>query len=162
MMPRQRGAGGSPSTEIATEHAVLPHAAQRAPAREPSKRESVSFRVPGRPVAYVRMIRGVRQERGKRYLAYRDAVGYRAKEAGAEPWTGEVGVVIQAWVKRRTFDLDNLVKGVLDSLSGVAFADDKQVTKIIADIGLAGMLPEELWVMVTRVPAAPTGSHEEE
>jgi crossover junction endodeoxyribonuclease RusA len=75
--------------------------------------------------------------RAQRYLAYRSALGYRAKEAGATPGTGAVRIGIQAYVKRRTFDLDNLVKAVLDGLNGVAFADDKQVYIIQAAIAIS-------------------------
>ncbi len=32
-------------------------------------------------------------------------------------------------------DLDNCIKVALDSLNGVAFIDDKQITKLVAEIG---------------------------
>jgi crossover junction endodeoxyribonuclease RusA len=108
----------------------------------------VRFRVEGRPCAYVRMTRGTKWgARAQRYLAYRAELGYRAKEAGASPCTGPVRIHIQAYVKRRTFDLDNLVKAVLDGLNGVAFVDDKQVYIIQAAIAITPS-DEALYVTV--------------
>lgn len=114
-------------------------------------RHELSFVVRGRPVAYVRMTRYSKHApRALRYLVYRTEVTLRAREAGAECWTGAVRVYVQAYVRRRTFDLDNLVKGVLDSLNGVAFADDKQVTILQAAIAVTPK-DEALHVTVTRL-----------
>lgn len=118
---------------------------------EAIERREVRFLVEGRPVAYCRMTRGTKWSvRAQRYFAYREAVAARAKEAGAEPWKGPVHVQIQAYVKRRTFDLDNLCKGILDALSGVAFADDRQVEMLYAAIAISG--EECLQILVEQLP----------
>lgn len=111
------------------------------------RKQEIHFRVEGRPCAYVRMTRGTKWgPRAQRYLAYRGEVSLRAKEAGAEPWPGPVRVHVQAYVKRRTFDLDNLVKCVLDALNKIAFADDKQVILLYGAIGIT---PNDEVLLVT-------------
>lgn len=47
------------------------------------------------------------------------------------PLTGKVAVVLRFYLSNnRVVDLDNLSKGVLDGLKGVAFKDDNQVVKL--------------------------------
>jgi Holliday junction resolvase RusA-like endonuclease len=41
--------------------------------------------------------------------------------------TGPVQVRIQTFGARANADVDNLAKGVLDSMQGIVFSDDKQV-----------------------------------
>lgn len=87
------------------------------------------FFVPGPPVPFTRVLRGSKQARAERYRAYRLAVGFKAKEAGAEIIEGPVHVGIDIYddQKRRRYDLDNVFKGILDALNGICFIDDRQV-----------------------------------
>jgi len=119
--------------------------------RTAAAQDEIKFRVDGRPCAYVRMTRGTKWgPRAQRYLAYRGELSLRAKTAGAQPWPDPVRVHIQAYVTRRTFDLDNLIKCTLDSLNGVAFVDDKQVVLLYAAVGITPH-DEVLYVTVTRL-----------
>ncbi len=91
-----------------------------------------TFVVEGRPVPYVRMTtRSKWTARAQRYLAYCGAVTLRAREAGIRPIDGPVIVAVVVVTAGRG-DLDNYVKAILDSLNGVAYADDRQVQCIQA------------------------------
>lgn len=95
------------------------------------------FTVPGPPAPAVRMTR-----RGKyvkdhkkrvqmdRYLAFKDAIGYQANLAGAEPRAGDVRVsvtVLLSEPNKRRWDVSNVLKACEDGLNGIAYRDDKQV-----------------------------------
>lgn len=89
----------------------------------------------------------------KKYEAYRQEVGLRAKAAmlGREPLAGAVMVVIEfcfeppastsnrkreamiqnEWVTKKP-DLDNMEKAVLDSCTGICWNDDKQVAGLLS------------------------------
>ena len=89
----------------------------------------------------------------KKYEAYRQEVGLRAKAAmlGREPLMGAVMVVIEfcfeppastsnrkreamiqnEWVIKKP-DLDNMEKAVLDSCTGICWKDDKQVAGLLS------------------------------
>ena len=49
-----------------------------------------------------------------------------------DPLCGDVAIEIHVYRPRKKGDLDNYQKLLLDSLNGVAFGDDKQVTEIHA------------------------------
>lgn len=66
------------------------------------------------------------------YTAWRDEVGWHAKSVIKEPLTGPVTLLMQFRVQRGRVDLDNLVKGVLDALNGIAYHDDAQVVRLSA------------------------------
>lgn len=68
--------------------------------------------------------------------AYIEAVGWRCIEHGlTEPLTGTVAVRLEFHtLPGRRIDLDNGVKVLLDALQGYAYADDKQVVKLEAEI----------------------------
>lgn len=98
---------------------------------------SVAFRVEGPVVPAVRMTQRTKfLPPAQRYLAYQGEVRLRAKEAmaGAAPLAGPVVVRILIAARERRYDLDNGIKGILDSLNRVAFVDDKQVVRIDADV----------------------------
>lgn len=97
------------------------------------------FTVEGRPVPAVRQTRtsryGTDDKRRRaiaRYDAYKDLVGWAAREAGAHPETqldGELYLHATVYVQRRgTFDGDNVLKSLADGLQGVAFTNDRQIT----------------------------------
>lgn len=101
--------------------------------------------VPGVPVVKARPRLG---RRGKVYtpkhtLDYQHTVAWRTaaamKAQGVKQFAGPVSVTVDlSFGPCKTAgaipkgDIDNYVKGVLDGLNNVAFADDKQVVELIA------------------------------
>lgn len=80
----------------------------------------------------------------KEAKAYKQEAGLRARLAGLrEPLTGPVSLVIRMLPKltkkgeasKTRCDLDNILKVAIDSLNGIAYVDDKQVVRILAEIG---------------------------
>jgi crossover junction endodeoxyribonuclease RusA len=68
--------------------------------------------------------------------AWQETVKMLVREAvQGEPWlTGDVEVALSfALPDKRRKDLDNLSKAVLDGMNGIAFADDKQVTRLVLE-----------------------------
>lgn len=81
---------------------------------------------------YWRVFRGivVPSQEAKTYKA---SVKFRAMNQDVfEPLKGEVVVSVAVFRPQRSGDLDNRLKVLLDSLRGVAFADDKQVVELHA------------------------------
>ena len=114
---------------------------------------TISFTVPGSPVPFTRVLKGSKQDRAIRYRNYKTAVGWSAKDAGAEPWDGPIRVNVQIYERnpeKRRYDIDNVLKGILDSLNGVCFLDDKQVTA--ASVAIYSDPEPEVRVTVTRTP----------
>jgi crossover junction endodeoxyribonuclease RusA len=73
--------------------------------------------------------------RGRRILSrkgreYRRAVAVAC--AGVRPLAGDVAVRMKVYRPRKAGDLDGTFKSVLDSLSGIAYGDDKQVVELHA------------------------------
>ncbi len=52
---------------------------------------------------------------------------------GAKPVTGPVELSVRVYRPAKRGDLDNSLKVLLDALKGVAYVDDKQVKKIVAE-----------------------------
>jgi crossover junction endodeoxyribonuclease RusA len=48
------------------------------------------------------------------------------------PTANEVAVTVEIYRPRRTSDLDNRLKGLLDSMTGLFYVDDKQIVEIHA------------------------------
>jgi Holliday junction resolvase RusA-like endonuclease len=71
----------------------------------------------------------------KRYLAYKQTVGWAAKAEKIQILHTDVHVVARAhlYLGSRDMDVDNLGKSVLDSLNGIAWVDDRQVTKLTVE-----------------------------
>lgn len=63
--------------------------------------------------------------------AYQEAVAWLAH--GVQPLQGEVAVHLAWYRPAKRGDLDNRIKVILDALNGVAYEDDKQIVKIIAE-----------------------------
>lgn len=63
---------------------------------------------------------------------YKAVVKQLAEEAEIEPLQGEVCVYMDVYRPRKSGDLDGRIKILLDSLNGIAYADDKQVVGINA------------------------------
>lgn len=79
---------------------------------------------------------------GSALAAWRSAIAFSARKAGAKPVTGGVTIdLIFTMPKPRTVkrlepsvapDLDKLIRGALDALTAIAYVDDGQVTEIYA------------------------------
>lgn len=80
---------------------------------------------------YWRVVRG-RPILSAEARAYKVGVLLRARTQGMTPLDGPVCVSVTVYRPRRIGDLDNVLKGLLDALRGVAYADDKQVVEIHA------------------------------
>lgn len=99
--------------------------------------------IPGRPVPAVRMTQRGKyiKPQAQRYLVYKDMVGWqgRSKIKTPLPKSTNASVSIQFYIhKGQTPDIDNLIKSILDGLNGIAWQDDKQVVKVIAERLSAG------------------------
>lgn len=94
--------------------------------------------IPGRPVPAVRMTQSSKfvHKQAQRYLDYKVLVGWVAKNVlkTKVPTSAKASVAIQFYIhKGQTPDIDNLIKAILDGLNGIAWQDDKQVVKVIAE-----------------------------
>lgn len=103
-------------------------------------------------------------DKPQRHASWREAVRAEAQDTVetlqlAEPYTGRVGVHLQFRLQRpksapktkrmwpvgaKSGDVDKLARSVLDSLTGVLFADDSQVTELVVtkDYGTPGVTVE--------------------
>ena len=75
--------------------------------------------------------------RGRKILsdvgrAYKEKAAESARNQCANIVKGDVSVTLDVYRPRKSGDLDNAMKGLLDSLSGIAWHDDKQITHIEA------------------------------
>jgi crossover junction endodeoxyribonuclease RusA len=87
-----------------------------------------------------------------KYLDYKEKVGWLAKAAGVMMLEGEIAVKCTFYLdkkKRQIPDLDNLIKAVLDGLNGIAWLDDSQVVRIIAERRMS--VPERVEVSVEKL-----------
>lgn len=78
-----------------------------------------------------------RQWQGRTLLSaearkYKNAAAIIARAAGMRPISGPVVLSIDFYRPRKRGDCDNLFKAQLDSLRGIAYADDDQVVEIHA------------------------------
>jgi len=64
--------------------------------------------------------------------AYKTSAGWAAKVAGIDVLEGAVAVTLRVYRAQKSGDLDNRIKVILDSLKGVAWGDDSQVTELHA------------------------------
>lgn len=120
----------------------------------------VRFTLYGHPVPAVRMTQKSMHvnPQAKRYLKYKDDVGWTAKLLVREPMTGPIAVSIDVYLKdrlKRRWDIDNVAKAILDGCNKVAFVDDKQITSLTVRLYTAGRHPEldddslervEIWI----------------
>jgi crossover junction endodeoxyribonuclease RusA len=63
---------------------------------------------------------------------YKDIVRLIATRQGVEPVSGPVALTVTVYRPRKSGDLDNRLKVLLDALGGVAYHDDKQVRELHA------------------------------
>ena len=64
--------------------------------------------------------------------AYKTSAGWAAKAAGIDVLDGPVAVTLRVYRAQKSGDLDNRIKVILDSLKGIAWEDDSQVTELHA------------------------------
>lgn len=64
--------------------------------------------------------------------AYKKAVAALARMQHAQPLTGNIEIRVDVYRGRKSGDLDNRLKVTLDSLRGIAYGDDSQITEIVA------------------------------
>lgn len=75
--------------------------------------------------------------------AWKTKAGWQAKAAGMKPLDGAVWVSVMLHPRltkggeasKTRIDLDASLKLLFDSLNGIAYHDDKQVERIVAEIG---------------------------
>lgn len=76
-----------------------------------------------------------RNFRGRMVLS-KEGRAYKKRVAelldGLRPIGGGVSITIHAYRPRKIGDLDNILKGALDALSGYMYFDDKQIVMILA------------------------------
>lgn len=65
--------------------------------------------------------------------AYKEAAAWTARAAGIEVIAGDVAVTLRVYRPAKRGDLDNTVKILLDSLNGIAYNDDSQIVRIVAE-----------------------------
>lgn len=66
-------------------------------------------------------------------LEYKDDVVVLARQQRfGLPIEGDVAIAFHVYRKRKAGDLDNFLKVLIDSLKGIAYTDDKQITHIHA------------------------------
>lgn len=76
---------------------------------------------------------------------YREDVAAKARKKELQPLAGPVSVHValcpeltkKGEASKTRLDLDNCLKVALDALQGIAFSNDKQVIKLVAELGPA-------------------------
>src|SRR4029077_9821051 len=61
---------------------------------------------------------------------YKHDASLKALSQGMRPVSGPVAVSIRVFRPRKVGDADNVLKAALDSLKGVAYADDDQIVEL--------------------------------
>ena len=77
----------------------------------------------------------MKSEEARQYqaIARRLAVVQLGRERALKRFSGEVAVTINVYRPAKRGDLDNALKVVLDCLNGIAFDDDDQIVRIVAE-----------------------------
>lgn len=97
----------------------------------------ISFTVPGRPIAAVRMTQKSKwvNESAQRYLSYKDSVGWCARGVKPKIIEGPVFVrMIFYLTSGRRGDIDNFQKSIMDGMNKICYKDDRQVVDVWATI----------------------------
>lgn len=111
----------------------------------------IQFPVQVAPMGAVRMTQRSKwkDKHAQKYLSYKNAIGYAARQHIPEPLSGPIRVGIafyypipKSWSKRDREeandhgimpvvkpDIDNCIKGVFDALNKIAWRDDNQVVE---------------------------------
>lgn len=93
----------------------------------------ITIQLPLPPSAnrYWRMFRG-RMVVSAEAKAFKTEAGWIAKAAGAEVMTGPLSLSVDVYRERKSGDLDNKLKIILDSLQGMLYENDSQIVEIHA------------------------------
>lgn len=119
----------------------------------------INFFVDGLPVPQgsMKVIHGrIIHHKGSELASWRSAVALTARQHGVRPITDPVSIYLKfSMPKPRTVkrdypsvapDLDKLIRAVLDGLTAVAYIDDGQVVKIVAEKGYNERIGVEITV----------------
>jgi len=92
--------------------------------------------VPGKPVA---KDRPRINKSGKMYTTlktknYEELVYLKTREVVPEPLKGNVKVGIHIYAKALKSDIDNVIKSILDGMTGAAYENDRQVKTLYAEV----------------------------
>jgi len=100
----------------------------------PAKITVLEFTLPYPPSAnrYWRNVNG-RMVVSADARAYKEEVGWMIRPRVKDPLAGEVYVKVRIFRPRRSGDLDNTLKVLLDSLKGLIYLDDDQIVEIRAN-----------------------------
>lgn len=92
--------------------------------------------VPGKPVA---KDRPRINKSGKMYTTlktkqYEELVFAKTREVVPVPLEGNVKITIRIYAKNLKSDIDNVIKSILDGMTGAAYENDRQVKALYAEI----------------------------
>lgn len=106
---------------------------------------TIAFTVEGKPIQQGSMRafnNRIVHNKTKELMAWRSSVGQAAKDAGCFPIAGPISITMAFRYERPKSvkrdeptvppDLDKQIRSILDALTGIAYADDSQVTQIQA------------------------------
>lgn len=116
-------------------------------------------------VPYVRVGQERWTARATRYMASKDALALAIRQAAAAighhapDGGGDWGLDLQACRRtRRRYDLDNVIKAVMDAANGIVWEDDHQVAGISADRLPSGSIGDRLAVEFAPVGGRKAGN----
>ena len=103
--------------------------------------EEIKIVVPGRPIPYVRMTQRGKyvKKNAKRYLAYKEIVGWTYKAKKEPKLEGNLEIDVTVYLHGKTTpmgmdgDVDNYIKAAMDGLNKIAYEDDRQVVRAIGE-----------------------------
>ena len=94
---------------------------------------TITLPVPPSANVYWRLFRG-RNVVSAEARAYKNDAAWLARAAGmAEPLTGDVALTVRWYRERKAGDLSNRLKILEDALQGVAYVNDSQIVRIVAE-----------------------------
>jgi crossover junction endodeoxyribonuclease RusA len=86
-----------------------------------------------KPVSVNAMYRGGRRFLTKEGKSAKESISWELKKQYRGKALGcDIGLDIDFYVPNQRSDLDNLLKGLLDCLTGIIYIDDKQIVEILA------------------------------
>jgi len=113
----------------------------------------VSFTVPGRPVPKQRPRKGKNGNiyTPKKSRHYEKTVGRAGRQVFKNPYDGPVSLQVKVYLSEPGGDLDNYIKSIQDGLNGIAWRDDRQVTRLKASVTVRPGVDERVEVVIQRL-----------
>ncbi len=113
----------------------------------------VFFTIPGRPVPKQRPRMGKKGNiyTPKKCREYESAVGWTARKVFKNPYDGPVSLQVRIYLAEAGGDLDNYVKSIQDGLNGIAWRDDRQITRLKASKTIRPGKTERAEVVIQRL-----------